>query len=73
MRDVSIASRIQDLTGKGVEYLIDEDGNVIAKFINGQMPEWVQAADEPTKSAGRALVDWVTFVAVATTLVSLYV
>lgn len=34
---VKVSDQIEALTGEGLEYLTDSDGNVIAKFIDGNL------------------------------------
>lgn len=47
-----MSDKIEYLTGEGLEYLTDSQGNPIAMFINGNMPTSPKVnSDEPTKKA----------------------
>lgn len=48
---IRIAESTLDLTGNGLEYLVDAKGNVIARFINGMLASDIEAAinNEETK------------------------
>lgn len=37
--NVKVSGNIQDLTGEGLEYLIDQEKQVIGKFFNGNFLE----------------------------------
>jgi hypothetical protein len=47
MNTIRVSNNIQDLTGFGEEALTDKDGNVIAKFFNGNFEKAIKhPADE---------------------------
>lgn len=66
-QSIVISSDIQKLTGKGTEYLIDESGDVVAKFVDGNLERAQTNSNE-----GFVKPDVVLFVAVAATLIYLY-
>lgn len=35
---IRVSSSVRDLTGIGIEYLADAEGNIIAQFFDGNMP-----------------------------------
>lgn len=48
---IIIGSNVLQLTGKGLEYLIDAEGNVLAKFYNGKLIGSPQGNSEATIAA----------------------
>lgn len=65
--NIVISSDIQKLTGKGIEYLVNEQGDVVAKFIDGDLERIPAQSND-----GFVNTDVVLFVAVAATLIYLY-
>jgi len=64
---IVISTDIQKLTGKGTEYLINESGDVVAKFIDGCLERVPAVSNE-----GYINADVVLFVAVGAVLIYLY-
>jgi hypothetical protein len=45
---VAISNNIKDLTGRGSEYLVDDQGNVIAIFFDGNLEKYRPVNSEET-------------------------
>lgn len=53
---IAYASRnVQELTGKGTEYLLDSNGDIIAVFIDGYMNGSQPAIEKNSKTIGEAI------------------
>lgn len=50
---INIATSLKDLTGQGTEYLVDQDGNIIAKFVDGYLAEKVPVGNDDETVGGQ--------------------
>jgi hypothetical protein len=69
---IVVSTDIQKLTGIGTEYLISENGEIIACFINGELECRYGLKSGETREAGFISIDSVLFTAVGAALIYLY-
>jgi hypothetical protein len=69
---IVVSTDIQSLVGLGTEYLIDENGEIVAKFIDGNLECIGGVLSGDTVVSGFIKTDTLMFIGVALTLIYLF-